>query len=82
MPVCDGGQCSSEPGVRIDGVHLAGFDHRREDCPVLGTGVMVVDIAQVKSEALAQGVDAMSLEDWGGLQFRRKDAPSPRRGLK
>jgi hypothetical protein len=43
---------------------------------------MVVDIAQVKSEALAQGVDAMSLEDWGGLQFRRKDAPSPRRGLK
>lgn len=43
---------------------------------------MVVDIAQVKSEALAQGVDTMSLEDWGGLQFRRKDAPSPRRGLK
>ncbi len=42
----------------------------------------VVDIAQVRIEALAMGANSMSLADWGGLSFRRKDAPSPRRGLK
>ncbi|MFV1492371.1 ATP-binding protein [Phaeobacter sp. JH18-32] len=43
---------------------------------------MVTDIAQVKNEAVKLGLNTMSLEDWGGIEFRRKDAPSPRRGLK
>ncbi|WP_027237267.1 AAA family ATPase [Leisingera caerulea] len=43
---------------------------------------MVTDLAQVKSEARKMGQTAISLQDWGGIEFRRKDAPSPRRGLK
>ncbi len=42
----------------------------------------VVDLAQVRIEALAMGADSMSQADWGGLSFRSKDAPTPRRGLK
>ncbi len=43
---------------------------------------MVTDLAQVKGEAGKMGYTSMSLEDWGGIKFRRQDAPSPRRGLK
>jgi hypothetical protein len=32
----DAGDSSREPGFRIDGVELAGFDEGREDRPVLG----------------------------------------------
>ncbi|UWQ76801.1 AAA family ATPase [Leisingera sp. M658] len=43
---------------------------------------MVTDLAQVKGEANKLGQTSMTLQDWGGIEFRRKDAPSPRRGLK
>lgn len=43
---------------------------------------MVTDLAQVKSEAGKMGQTTMSLQDWGGIEFRRQDAPRPRRGLK
>jgi DNA transposition AAA+ family ATPase len=43
---------------------------------------MVTDLAQVKNEARKLGQTSISLEDWGGMEFRRQDAPSPRRGLK
>ncbi|MDE4175776.1 ATP-binding protein [Phaeobacter sp. PT47_59] len=43
---------------------------------------MVVDMAQVKSEAGKLGLNSMSLQDWGDIKFRQQDAPAPRRGLK
>lgn len=43
---------------------------------------IVTDLAQVKNEARKLGQTSISLDDWGGMEFRRQDAPSPRRGLK
>ncbi|WP_052261771.1 AAA family ATPase [Leisingera sp. ANG-M1] len=42
---------------------------------------MVTDLAQVKSEASKLGLSNITKEDWGDMEFRRKDAPRPRVGL-
>lgn len=36
----DGAECRGQPDVGIDAVELAGFDQRRDDGPVLGTGIV------------------------------------------
>ena len=42
---------------------------------------MVTDLAQVKSEASKLGLSNMTKDDWGDMEFRRKDVPRPRAGL-
>ena len=40
MAVDDGGERSGQISQRIDGIELAGLDQRRDDRPVLGSGIM------------------------------------------
>ncbi len=43
MAADDCGERSGQPGMRIDRVHLAGFDQLGDDGPVFGTGVVACE---------------------------------------
>ena len=40
MSTDDGGERGRQPGLGINAVHFAGLDQRRDDGPVLGSGVV------------------------------------------
>ncbi|CAM3971909.1 AAA family ATPase [Phaeobacter inhibens] len=65
-------------GVEIRDDLLGSIIERNTGNPRL----MVVNIAQVKEEAIKLGLKSMGADEWGGIEFMANEAPAPRRGLK